>query len=146
MTSQTFRNQPRRSFSRAFKKEVVELLLQDAATVAEVAREYDLHPNLLCRWRSNYLRGHYAGVASAPDDSTDFLAVTLLPADDQGDMATAVTPVTAPEDAPMRPRPQPAAPARPLRCPELRVVLARGELVLKDCDARLVFDLLEALR
>ncbi|MGE4338098.1 MAG: transposase, partial [Pigmentiphaga sp.] len=99
MTSQTFRNQPRRSFSRAFKKEVVELLLQDAATVAEVAREYDLHPNLLCRWRSNYLRGHYAGVAETVDEPTDFLAVTVLPADGPGDMATAVTPATAPEDA-----------------------------------------------
>ncbi|MGE4126307.1 MAG: hypothetical protein AB7E59_13775 [Pusillimonas sp.] len=81
------------------------------------------------------------------EEPTEFLAVTVLPADGPGDRATAVTAATAPEDdAPMRPRPQPAAPARPLRCPELRVVLARGELVLKDCDARLVFDLLEALR
>jgi len=53
----------------------------------------------------------------------------------------------APEDdAPVRQLPLPAAPARPLRCSERRVVLARVELVLKDCDARLVLELAEALR
>lgn len=145
MTSQTFRNRPRRRYSRAFKKEVVELLMQDAATVAEVAREYDLHPNLLCRWRSNYLQGGYAGNDDAP---TDFLAVSLLPDDaHREELTIAVTAATASEEPSLlRQRPIPAAPSRPLRCPELRVVLAKGELVLKDCDARLVIELVEALR
>ena len=44
-----YRNLPRRRFSREFKREVVEMLIEEAATVAEVAREYDLHPNQLFR-------------------------------------------------------------------------------------------------
>ncbi|WP_414647421.1 transposase [Castellaniella sp.] len=51
-SSTGYRNPPRRRFSREFKREVVEMLIEEAATVAEVAREYDLHPNQLFRWRS----------------------------------------------------------------------------------------------
>lgn len=41
MLSETsYRNQPRRRFSREFKRDVVELLQEEAATVAEIAREY----------------------------------------------------------------------------------------------------------
>lgn len=50
----SYRTQPRRRFSREYKREVCELLQSGAATAAEVAREYELHPNQLFRWRSEY--------------------------------------------------------------------------------------------
>jgi transposase len=52
----SFRNLPRRRFTREFKRDVVEHLLRSGRTVAEVAREHDLHPNQLCRWRNDYRR------------------------------------------------------------------------------------------
>ena len=50
----SYPNQPRRHFSREFKRQLVERLLNSEATLAEVAREYELHPNQLCRWRNEY--------------------------------------------------------------------------------------------
>lgn len=56
LSTTSFRNLPRRRFTREFKRDVVEHLLHSGRTVAEVAREHDLHPNQLCRWRNDYRR------------------------------------------------------------------------------------------
>src|SRR5690606_37677429 len=92
-SAENYRNQPRRRFSREVKREAVEILLEQAATVAEVARTYDFHPNRLCRWRTEYFRGAY-GELSAESS----LAATLLPIEivDSIDMATDLTQADAP--------------------------------------------------
>ncbi|TAN27908.1 MAG: hypothetical protein EPN31_09540 [Castellaniella sp.] len=60
--SSSYRNQPRRRFTQAYKTQVVEQLLSDQSlTVAQVAREHDVHPNQLCRWRREY---HAADLAA----------------------------------------------------------------------------------
>ena len=79
---ENYRNQPRRRFSREFKREVVELLLEQAATVAEVARAYDLHPNQLCRWRTEYFRGDYGAVSTREASAATFLAVEVADMDE----------------------------------------------------------------
>lgn len=45
---------PQHRFTRGFKHQVVELLLNSGLAVAEVAREHELYPNQLRRWRNEY--------------------------------------------------------------------------------------------
>ena len=124
-----FRNQPRRRFTKTFKRELVEMLLEEAATVAEVAREYDLHPNQLFRWRTEYLRG-------------DFGPVTVRPSHDEGD-APSFFPVEL-EGGEISVAPEPPARAKKLR--RVRVMLPRGEIHLDDIDAGTLGMIIEALR
>lgn len=131
---ENYRNQPRRRFSRAFKREVVELLLEQAATVAEVARAYDLHPNQLCRWRTEYFRGDYGTVSSREAPPATFLAVEVadtvkIPKD----VAVAETPIVD-EGNP------------PCRIPRLTVMLAKGQVLLEDVEPATLGLLIEALR
>ena|SRR5690606_24383817 len=74
----SYRTQPRRRFSREYKREVCELLQSGAATAAEVAREYELHPNQLFRWRNEYLRGAYGPVRDVDAGETKLLPVELI--------------------------------------------------------------------
>ena len=75
LSTTSFRNLPRRRFTREFKRDVVEHLLHSGRTVAEVAREHDLHPNQLCRWRNNYQRG--IGQTVRPTTNTALVPVTV---------------------------------------------------------------------
>src|SRR3546814_7283673 len=81
-TENGYRNLPRRRFNREFKREVVELLNEQAATVAEVARTYELHPNQLFRWRTEYFRGVYGPVDASASRDPVLLPVELADADD----------------------------------------------------------------
>ena len=47
--------QVRRKFPRDFKREVVRSLLEEQRQVLDVAREHDIHPNILHRWKREYL-------------------------------------------------------------------------------------------
>lgn len=62
----SFRNEPRRSFSREYKRQVVETVLASPSSLARVARGHDLNHNQLSRWRREYQRGLY----DSPNAST----------------------------------------------------------------------------
>jgi len=131
---ENYRNQPRRRFSRAFKREVVELLLEQAATVAEVARAYDLHPNQLCRWRTEYFRGDYGAVSSREASPATFLAVEVAQAVGMPkDFAVADTPIVDEDYSPRR-------------IPRLTIMLAKGQILLEDVEPATLDLLIEALR
>jgi len=44
-----------RYFSREFKRDAVQLVTEKGMAVGKVARELDIHPNLLHGWRRRYL-------------------------------------------------------------------------------------------
>jgi transposase len=74
----------RRRWTTAEKLRIVEESLEPAASVVEVARRHDVHPNLLTVWRRQVRGGalelasasrqndkvHFAAVAVAPDEPT----------------------------------------------------------------------------
>ncbi len=44
----------RRHFTREFKREAVQLVTEKGMPVGKVARDLDIHPNLLHLWRRNF--------------------------------------------------------------------------------------------
>jgi transposase len=46
-----------RHFSREFKRDAVQLVTEKGMPVGKVARELDIHPNLLHLWRRKFLAG-----------------------------------------------------------------------------------------
>jgi transposase-like protein len=46
----------RRRFSAEFKARVVLELISGAKSQAQVCREHDLNPNLVCRWKAEFLQ------------------------------------------------------------------------------------------
>ena len=45
----------RRSFDKEFKEEVIRLVTVGGRKVSEVARDLDIHPNVIHRWKREYL-------------------------------------------------------------------------------------------
>jgi transposase len=70
----------RRRWTTAEKRRVVEESLALGASVIEVARRHDVHPNLLTVWRRQARTGAF-GLASAlpPEDEVQFTAVSVAP-------------------------------------------------------------------
>ena len=135
LSDSSYRNQPRRTFSREFKRDVVELLQEEAATVAEIAREYELHPNQLMRWRKEYLRGAYGAVVGCVKTEPALLPVELIDA------------VRSIEVAPSEVKAQkPRASVPTSRVRRLRIVLSKGEMHLEDVDRETLGLLIEALQ
>lgn len=59
---------------------MVEESLAPAASVIEVARRHDVHPNLLTVWRRQARQGSFGlGPASRQDDDAHFAAVSVAP-------------------------------------------------------------------
>lgn len=87
-TPRTFRNEPRRSFSAQYKRELVEMVLASPTSQARLAREHGLNQNQLARWRREYERGKYA----APD----MKAAALVPVCVTVTPAVAIPPAQAP--------------------------------------------------
>lgn len=131
----SYRTHPRRHFSREYKLEVCELLQGGAATVAEVARTYDLHPNLLFRWRTEYLRGDYGPVRDAVACESRLLPVELIAPVEVGHSVA-----TASQSQAIR------EPVNTTRLRRLRIVLPKGQMHLEDVDAQTLGLLIEALR
>jgi transposase len=46
----------RRHFTREFKRDAVQLVTEKGMPVGKVARDLDIHPNLLHLWRRNFLK------------------------------------------------------------------------------------------
>jgi len=47
----------RKSYSAAFKAQIVQEVLKEEKTVAQLAAEYQLHPNQIYRWRDLAMAG-----------------------------------------------------------------------------------------
>jgi len=45
----------RKKFSSAFKLKVVLEALKEQSTLSELAQKYDVHPNVISRWKSDFL-------------------------------------------------------------------------------------------
>jgi transposase len=50
------REDNRRHFTREFKREAVQLVTEKGIAVGKVARDLDIHPNLLHLWRRKFLK------------------------------------------------------------------------------------------
>jgi transposase len=48
---------PRRNHTPAFRAEVALAAVKDEKTLAELAQQYDVHPNLINQWRPSCWRG-----------------------------------------------------------------------------------------
>lgn len=57
LAKKSYRNEPWRSFTRAFKRQLVETLLASPDSMARVARDNDLNQNQLAKWRVDYQAG-----------------------------------------------------------------------------------------
>ena len=68
----------RRTFSAAFKAEVVLSLLTGAKTQAELCRQYELSPNLLSQWKDAFLQNAAAAFETREQNSADTARVADL--------------------------------------------------------------------
>ena len=65
---------PRRNHSPAFKAKVALAAVRGEKTLAELAQQYDVHPNLINQWRSRLLEGAadvFGAEASAVEPGVD---------------------------------------------------------------------------
>jgi transposase len=72
----------RRRWTRAEKLRLIEETLAPEAKVADVARRYDIHSNLLHSWRGQARQGVLTGSAEAnpaPADAIGFASVAIAP-------------------------------------------------------------------
>ena len=63
----------RRSFSKEFKKEIVETVVSGQASAAELSREYHISPIMISRWKKDYKKGKFF----ENTDSTDIARLEL---------------------------------------------------------------------
>jgi transposase len=80
-----------RTFTKDFKRSVVEASFLPGASVAALGREYSINDNLIFKWRSRYFRGEF-GQPAFKREGTAFVplaAGTLL-------LPITITPDTAP--------------------------------------------------
>jgi transposase-like protein len=54
----------RRKYTKDFKVEIVESILKGASTL-EVARENEIYPGLISKWKRQYLDGEFHGTSSS---------------------------------------------------------------------------------
>ena len=122
----SFRNEPRRRFSREYKRQVVETVLASPSSLARVAREHDLNHNQLSRWRREYQRGMY----DSPNASPRLLPVCL----DTSSAQEAAVPVAARAAAPMM-------------SPALELHLPKGKVVIREAMTQpLLRQVIEAMQ
>lgn len=57
----------RRSFSKEFKREIVETVVSGQASAAEMAREYHISPMLISKWKKDYKEGKFFENANSTD-------------------------------------------------------------------------------
>ena len=61
---------PRRNHSPAFKAKVALAAVRGEKTLAELAQQFDVHPNQITQWRSQLLEGAAGVFGSAPVGET----------------------------------------------------------------------------
>jgi transposase len=78
----------RRSFGRAFKRQVVEETLVPGASVSGVALRHGLNNNMVFKWRRAYLRRQ----APAPTQPVKLLPVSMMVENDVASATTSMMP------------------------------------------------------
>ena len=68
----------RRTFSAAFKAEVVLQLLSGAKTQAQLCREHQLAPQLLLQWKQTFQQNAASVFATSEPNSTEALRIAQL--------------------------------------------------------------------
>ena len=69
---------PRRNHSPAFKAKVALAAVKGEKTPAELAQQYDVHPNLINQWRSRLLEGAADVFGADPTVAEPAVDVTVL--------------------------------------------------------------------
>ena len=69
---------PRRNHSPAFKAKVALATVKGEKTLAELAQQYDVHPNLINQWRSRLLEGAADVFGAEPTATESAIDVTVL--------------------------------------------------------------------
>lgn len=69
---------PRRTHSPAFKAKVALAAVKGEKTLAELAQQFDVHPNLINQWRSRLLEGAADVFGAEPAASEAAIDVTVL--------------------------------------------------------------------
>jgi transposase len=69
---------PRRNHSPAFKAKVALAAVKGEKTLAELAQQYDVHPNLINQWRSRLLEGAADVFGAEPAAVGPAIDVTVL--------------------------------------------------------------------
>ena len=69
---------PRRNHSPAFKAKVALAAAKGEKTLAELAQQYDVHPNLINQWRSRLLEGAADVFGAEPVTAEPAVDVTVL--------------------------------------------------------------------
>ena len=69
---------PRRNHSPAFKAKVALAAVKGEKTLAELAQQYDVHPNLINQWRSRLLEGAADVFGAEPASAEPAVDVTVL--------------------------------------------------------------------
>lgn len=69
---------PRRNHSPAFKAKVALAAVKGEKTLAELAQQYDVHPNLINQWRSRLLEGAADVFGVEPAAAEPAVDVTVL--------------------------------------------------------------------
>ena len=74
------RRRPRRNHSPAFKAKVALAAVRGDKTMAELARQFDIHPNLLIQWKAQLLNGAAGvfGSESRSDSQGPAVDLTVL--------------------------------------------------------------------
>ncbi|MDX3894563.1 IS66-like element accessory protein TnpA [Pusillimonas sp.] len=138
---QSFRNLPRRRFSKEEKHQIVREFLHLDIPLARFARERDLHYNQLSRWRKDYLAGKFGPVSASRSPDLQWIPVKATEAPlclptaglivDEADQAN--TAGAAPTDSPALGR--------------IQIRLSKGTIVLEgSCSASLLRTLIESLQ
>ena len=69
---------PRRNHSPAFKAKVALAAVKGEKTLAELAQQYDVHPNLINQWRSRLLEGAADVFNADPTVAEPAVDITVL--------------------------------------------------------------------
>ena len=71
---------PRRNHSPAFKAKVALAAIKGEKTLAELAQQFDVHPNQITAWRAQLLEGAAGvfGLEPKPDTATPAVDVKML--------------------------------------------------------------------
>ena len=54
----------RRKFTKEFKQDAVNMIVEQGYSIAEVGRNLGINPNLLCRWKKEFLEADSLEVAA----------------------------------------------------------------------------------
>ncbi len=128
---------PHRYWAVQDKRRIVEETFPPGASVAAVARKYDLNSNMLFRWRRLYRRGEFGPAGPQPRESiAEFVSVGVIGEDGRlvPDMPGIAKgkPVIDQGVQPERQTPQPAVESQPAASQRVDLQLA--------CGARISFE------